>query len=106
MIDHLWYFVSRGEPDGPSGHVAVCPGPVVAVGMDGSDVPGGYENAGHWDVHTRPQRVVRALAAPSGSGEAARASYGSGLELQLLVVGGLARAAPASYPGLVFVCGN
>jgi len=43
MIDHLWYFVSRGEPDGPSGHVVVCPGPVVAVGMDGSDVPGGCE---------------------------------------------------------------
>ena len=26
-MDHLWYFVSGDEPDGPSGHVVVCPAP-------------------------------------------------------------------------------
>ena len=32
-MDHLWYFVSRGEQDGPSGHVVVCPAHCRAVKM-------------------------------------------------------------------------
>jgi len=86
MMDRLWYFVSRGEPDGPSGHVVVCPAQSRAAGptgtarrtslraeRGGSGWPGrrrgrgwqrcprwayrGCESAGHCDVHTGPQRV-------------------------------------------------